>query len=1113
MGGKRNYRIFTLDGIGLMKLCSRGGRRFDLNSQYDRAMILKDESKFAECALFYQIKKAAKDNGDRRSGREILTKSLVYLEFENGVADHEIEAKELLSQGFELKFKGDKAYTRFCPFDKSASMSRNNTISFIDEKLFDDVDKALDCGIDRSRVKLIPSKYYAYRGLYMTDGIAVEPDRLELNEKTVIVLKNKTFSLNLKNESAIGINNDVNENGDIEIKDSRIKWLDSYDVEPFDGEGLVCPEYSAIISREISDGRGSNPTSFQIRMPFTKGMLHTVYYRQFMEDYFKSDYPESLEVTDVFGIKRKLKDARIILTDSMFKCGKWLDKMLGIYEKADNGDKKIRTGFTCDPMKYYFENFHKYDHALYIANTDTPDRISKQIKMNYQFFNTLDLDKDAFEKLIDSHVEDTERILKDPRKGKETLLSVSDDEITDIDSYRIRQMEPWEYALKKNTAFVQDPMIKKRLRQSAKGRINDIFKGRIVVDGTIKYLSGDLLEFLLYLAKCCEVGTDGQEMIRHLRQFTLKNDRFYISGMSDYGMEQTGYYGMLRSPHLSRNEQCVLRPYKSTLYNKYFSHLKGVVMVSNLSTAPAAMAGADFDGDMVKIITNDVINEAIISAAYEPDPNRTIDSLGVAPLKRKLPISVISSPDGGDCYLGKHISYDDLKKSFASRVGIISNLAITMGKKEYAGASEVPDSSTALCTIATGLEIDSVKNGINPDIKYLQELCKKTADVYIDIAGKKKKIDSDKDKRTKAVHATYDVVTDEYTTFLKYNRKKKPTEDIYSISGNQQYNIDNLPYYYAKALYEKKATGRIKLDSNIRIPDYRFTFEQFENWREDAMKDPRIPKLRGYIGAYRRLIADAWNISRAESRISDETFRGRVITLLDVEYEKDVDVLMRSGEYIEEAMESAYQEVYEAVKTEKKADELLGLIEDLNWQYTMTFDEKAALVWKLLGTDDLSTAALEIICDRYDNGYQILNYILREVRNLRKLEALQSSGEDVDGEGDEAEVMIRDNWSRSCDKNLFDDIFGEYKKYYTRSDYTKTDWLDEAGERCRDKVLELFTYTDDKGNVFTDTDMAIQCTVALDKEMDEKHSFLWGVFRAEDFTNVIYSSKKGANNA
>ena len=74
--------------------------------------------------------------------------------------------------------------------------------------------------------------------------------------------------------------------------------------------------------------------------------------------------------------------------------------------------------------------------------------------MNYQFFNTLDLDKDAFEKLIDSHVEDTERILKDPRKGKETLLSVSDDEITDIDSYRIRQMEPWEYALKKNTAFV-----------------------------------------------------------------------------------------------------------------------------------------------------------------------------------------------------------------------------------------------------------------------------------------------------------------------------------------------------------------------------------------------------------------------------------------------------------------------------------------------------------------------------------------------------------------------------------------------------------------------------------------------------------------------------------
>ena len=173
MGRKRNYVLYTLDGREIMNLCERKDRKFDLNSQYDRDKILIDENRFAECALFYQIIEAAYRKGDRRTRREILTKSLVYLVFKNGVAGQEKKTKDLLAHGFELKFAGDDDYVHFVPFDKSASMSRNNTLSFIDSDIFYEVDKALDMGFDKSKLEFIPSKYYAYRGLYLTDGTAV----------------------------------------------------------------------------------------------------------------------------------------------------------------------------------------------------------------------------------------------------------------------------------------------------------------------------------------------------------------------------------------------------------------------------------------------------------------------------------------------------------------------------------------------------------------------------------------------------------------------------------------------------------------------------------------------------------------------------------------------------------------------------------------------------------------------------------------------------------------------------------------------------------------------------------------------------------------------------
>ena len=222
-----------------------------------------------------------------------------------------------------------------------------------------------------------------------------------------------------------------------------------------------------------------------------------------------------------------------------------------------------------------------------------------------------------------------------------------------------------------------------------------------------------------------------QDKINELRNnHTLHSDKFYVASGGEHVLETDSYYGILRNPHLSRNEQCALQPYKDSLYNRYFDQLKGVVMISNRSAVAAALSGADFDGDIVKIVIDRTINQAILDAVYEKEVPQEGGTSRRNKFRRKLPIVSISSPKGSDRKVGRWISCNDARAVFSSRVGLISNLAIKIGKEEYNNHA-LPEESAALCTIATGLEIDSVKNGISPSLGYLEKLCQETDDGFL----------------------------------------------------------------------------------------------------------------------------------------------------------------------------------------------------------------------------------------------------------------------------------------------------------------------------------------------------------------------------------------------
>ena len=1036
---RRKYCVYTLDANRMADMYRAQDGCFDLNAAYIRSAIVQaDDNMYSDSALFDQVLFALDGIMDREAQSRDVTSHLVYLLFENGIRD-EAKAKALFDDGFKIRFEGQKEMRSFCSFDKSASMSRESTISFIDEAIFDEVDRRIGLDIDFTTIPLTPSKYYAYRGLYMTEGIPVTLPELRLDEETVLVLPDK--KLKLKNVSQIKADlSKLEETGKIEISEENTHPKEGkLSVTPYDGEGFVSPDYAALIRSALFYPKDTKPTSFQIRMPFAKGMLHEVDFKVFLAREFDLSEEEvsELGIEDYFGITRSLRDVEIVLNASMFKCGKWLKD----YDPAWEMDG--------DPLKYYFNKMWKYDHCLYVVNTNTSIRDTGKIKFNYQFLNTLDIDRDAFDGLVSEYSDDIQAARVDAEAARRALLGsdlLSEGDPEDIDSSCLREMSPWEYAVSVNLAFMNDEKTKKELKKLEDSQIANIIRGRITVDGLMRYLSGDLLAMLIDIAKGC--GFKGTKAIKFLQGETLHANKFYIPNIKQYGIEKGHFYGVLRSPHLSRNEQCALRPYTSRIYNRYFKHLDGVIMVSNLSTVPAALAGADYDGDLVKIVQDETINKAILRGVFEAAPRKGSDEPEYIRYRRKLPIAVINAPAGAtDIKVGRHISIEHAKASFSSRVGMISNLAITIGELEYSGA-KIPAGTTALCTIATGLELDAVKTGVRPDLTYLQKIIEEgqTGLQFIDTLKQYRAFVSEHPQ--KAIYGA--VEDDEYRAFYKTKTNgKKENVPVFAVKGDVEVNIERLPALFVEALIRKRSARRGAFKG---IPTLQFLFEYDKDWRANAREDKRKDELSAIIDDYKKKRSEGFvaadKTQKQDAKLA--TISGCIYTLLSMEYNIMSDRLFHTGAEVKELFDKAASELSPCFKNPDEVAGALAEMRKLQWQFVQTYEARQEVLAQILDVSKLSEEVRELLCDTYDNGYQILNYFLQYVQVLKEKEEAKK---ELDGSGT------------------------AWKRNYTEEKYLE-------------KVLELFE---------GDVEQAIECTAAL----DETRVFLWNIFDTEDMAKVI----------
>lgn len=1128
----KDYRILTIDGSKLIKEHNKVienpnekgkyeivfdldfskdelGRKFDADVLIDENIEEKNE--YNENALTYQIRQVLLNdkNIPAEKIRSEMTRTLVYVDFnslfkysigkkKNNKSENEemglpnttfgYSKKDLnkpsdllvlkflfdhTHNGFDIKY--DNEVRHYTPFDKSNSMSKECKISFIDESVRTTVNERLQLGLNFKNLNMNPSKYFSYRGLYMSDAMRIEQNAdFDLNEETVVVIKDDAHTP-LKNTLVITNSDNYEEIGwrKYLVKDEKRTAV------VFDGEGLISPKYIKLINAQLraNHNKKGTATSIQIRLPFSKGVLHEVDFN----GYFKNELDVSVvKMKDYFGIERDLSKAHIIMTSGMFKIAKNL--------------KKIFKDSNTDPMKYYFDKIKEYDHSLYVCNTFENFGKEKFIEMNYQFLNGLDLSAEEFKELIKKSIENSETILKNKYIDKH-----------DYNAEIQKDGDVYLEALERNKKFLNTSRIKSYIKNDIRKSINNIYDGRLYVSGEQRVFSRDLLSLLVYIVR--ESTNVSEEVKAKNKAIQKKNTifqtKFYMpESKQGLKLDHGSYYAFFRSPHLSRNEECLLSARvpneEFELIKKYFGHLTSIVMVGRDAIAPEVLGGADFDGDEVKIVTEDLIVNAVkkiykeeqnpafkpkkkkIGGTYTELEKGTKNDPGsekeLVYTKRSLdwPVAKITDfkdsredkpADKEDKEYSDTIPFEVVVNTFANKIGEISNLAIHLSRKAYkkGGDKEL----CAKCTIVTGLEIDAGKTGKHPTeyIKNLNEGSNSSNDYYIKT---NKKIDEIIGEMQKNPWSNIKVDGNDKDGYkISWEQTYKKAENPVEIKSSSKVtqpknniNIDILPTEYAKYILENSTenqdTKYNELKGDVDTPDYYFDFETVENWKK-KLDTEKLAKTKAIINAYNGVSKNIIKLERAKN------YNDKLQDNLDYEksicniFKKQYGIYLKTEKYNQllkdfKHLDAKLETYFGSDDSDSLAQEAYKKYFECKWAYTVDSDKETKLKEILGGDAKLEESDKKLLFNFDNGGNKILMFLLAHYYYISKMEDRLSKVEDDIFE--EKESVSEEELAQ---KQSFYDIYQNY-------DIEKEDVIikDKLQDALQKKLSALFDFDYDE---------------------------------------------------
>ena len=282
------------------------------------------------------------------------------------------------------------------------------------------------------------------------------------------------------------------------------------------------------------------------------------FFRDYAEDH-GIDY-DSWELTDMFGVKHRVKQIEMVTTDNAVKWKKFVDQMGGTLPAAyDYWCQKIRD----DGCKWG------------IVKTDHPSKIGRYQQMSYQMVNTLPLSKEEIGEVARTSIEYVESLKKDPDIFEEFLRE---------NANQVNHYEMMADLYAHNHDFAKSRWFLNEKKKIINAYVFKLRNGKIFVQGDNLTLCGNPYALLLY-----SVGENWQE------DPTLRPRSGVIECYTP--RFQDGEYLLgIRNPQNSPNNIVYFKNVKNSLMDQYFEFSDNIMATNCIETDIQSRAnGCDFD--------------------------------------------------------------------------------------------------------------------------------------------------------------------------------------------------------------------------------------------------------------------------------------------------------------------------------------------------------------------------------------------------------------------------------------------------------------------------------------------------------------------------------------
>lgn len=421
---------------------------------------------------------------------------------------------------------------------------KNSTIVYVNQNIYDKLKAKIDNGRNMN-VKLVPAKLEAYQALVCSGSIPLPmPKGFIVVKDCITKFKENVY---LIDDSVDG--------------EPKLTYEENYEIEhnDSDGYGLMLPSYSKKVNEYLTGKVDKTVSGMNIRYAWTKGMLYTFDFIEFAEN-----VAGTYEIVDVWGQKRDIRDAEVILTESMLKL--WS---------------------SYDSWEDYFNNCEK-NHYQFSATKTTPDKLESVRDTNYQFLQSYEFTDEELYELCKPTIDEIKDVLGlDYRKSLAFLcgFNLNDDNVFNdntADFVKALMIEP---------NLINDPFIRKKIYRMIKKRIEMGMKGSIRINANYAMISGDLFAL-------------AQSMFGLKVTGLLKAHEVYHKYWIDKGANEIVCF---RAPMTCHNNIRKMTLSKSEEAAYWYRYVDTALIFNAFDSACEAMNGADKDGDTNMCTDNPII--------------------------------------------------------------------------------------------------------------------------------------------------------------------------------------------------------------------------------------------------------------------------------------------------------------------------------------------------------------------------------------------------------------------------------------------------------------------------------------------------------------------------